>query len=105
RVARYVRAGFRVVDPRRVAYLQPDFRAAEAIDASGLAPLPLLLLVRDVGHEARQALSGGELRTMIDALYAMYGVHQRAGDMAPLRARLAELPAPGEKVALLDHVA
>jgi GNAT superfamily N-acetyltransferase len=51
RLASYGAAGFRMIDPARVHYAQPDFRAAAAIDAEGVRPLPLALLVRRVGRE------------------------------------------------------
>lgn len=97
----YGRAGFGCVDPARVDYRQPDFRPPAEIDASGVHPLPLALMVRRVGAEAQPTISGETLRAVVRALYTMYGVHQRDGDMAPLWARIEALPSGDEQVRLL----
>jgi GNAT superfamily N-acetyltransferase len=97
----YGRAGFRCVDPARIDYHQPDFRPAAAIDASGLLPLPLSLIVRRVGREDEASLPASEVRAIVRALYAMYGAHQRDTDMAPLWARHAALPDGDQRIALL----
>lgn len=49
RLVAYGRSGFRVMDPRRVPYSQPDFRDLAAIGATHTA-LPLLPVVRWVDH-------------------------------------------------------
>ena len=106
RVARlriYGRAGFRCVDPEHVDYRQPDFRTPAAIDASTLTPLPLALMVRRVGDEDATTVPGAAVRALVRALYTMYGVHQRARDMAPLWRRIDALPAEHEPVRLLSH--
>ncbi|MBY0276505.1 hypothetical protein K2Z84_14270, partial [Candidatus Binatia bacterium] len=97
----YGRAGFRCVAPERVAYHQPDFRTAAAIDASGVTPLPLSLIVRRVGREDEDTLPASEVRAIVRALYVMYGAHQRPADMAPLWTRHAALPEGDEQIALL----
>lgn len=107
RVARlriYGRAGFRCVDPEHVRYVQPDFRAPAAIDATGVTPLPLALMIRRVGREDQDTMPGAEARGIARALYTMYGVQQREHDMAPLWPRLDELPAADEQVRLLASV-
>jgi hypothetical protein len=97
----YGRAGFRAIDPARVDYHQPDFRTPAEIDATGVAPLPLTLVVRRVGREHEPAIAARELRAIVRALYTMYGAHQRASDMAPLWKRFERLPEEGEEVRLL----
>jgi hypothetical protein len=97
----YGRAGFRAIDPDAVGYRQPDFRPPAVIDATAPSPLALTLLVRRVAAEHEEALPGAELRGLVRALYTMYGAHLRAGDMAPLWARVAALPDAGERVRLL----
>jgi hypothetical protein len=97
----YGRAGFRCVAPERVAYHQPDFRTAAAIDASAVTPLPLSLIVRRVGREDEDTLPASEVRAIVRALYVMYGAHQRPADMAPLWTRHAALPEGDEQIALL----
>jgi hypothetical protein len=51
RLVAYGRAGYKIVAPQRLPYLQADYRAHDAIDADRLRPVPLLAVVRWVGHE------------------------------------------------------
>lgn len=54
RLLAYARAGFRVLDPQRLPYSQPDFRPDHALEAhSAIALLPV---VRWVGHEGALAM-------------------------------------------------
>ncbi len=101
RLRSYERAGFLKLDPRAVYYAQPDFRPAAEIDANGVRPIPLDLIVRRVGREHERTCSGAEARGIASALYAMFGVHVRREHMAPLWARLAEGAGPDEVVQLL----
>jgi hypothetical protein len=100
RLRSYERAGFRKIDPDQVRYFQPDFRTPETIDMTAVRPLPLALVIRRVGREAEGWISGAEVREIVTALYAMFGVHVRADHMAPLWGLLDHFPAPGEPVAL-----
>jgi GNAT superfamily N-acetyltransferase len=100
RLRSYERASFAKIDPDRVRYHQPDFRAAETIDMTAVRPLPLALVVRRVGREAESSISGGEVRDIVAALYTMYGASMRADHMAPLWALLEGFPAPEEAVPL-----
>lgn len=101
RLHSYERAGFAKVDPTRVPYWQPDFRAADVIDRTGIRPLPFALIVRRVGREAEPRIDGAEVRDLIAALYTMYGVHVRADHMAPLWARVDQLPPARAPIALV----
>lgn len=101
RLRSYARAGFRLVDPAAVRYWQPDFRPPAAIDAVGPQPVPLALVVRRVGRESETTIGGAEVRTLVTALYTMFGAHVRAADMAPLWASLQRLPAAADTIALL----
>jgi GNAT superfamily N-acetyltransferase len=101
RLRSYAKAGFRVADPAAVHYSQPDFRAAADIDRSGVRPVPLCLVLRRVRREDAAAIPGRELREIVSALHAMFGVHVRSDHMAPVRELAARLPADGERVALL----
>jgi hypothetical protein len=101
RLRSYARAGFSLVAPERVPYLQPDFRDPAEIDCSTPQPVPLVLVVRRVGLERQATIPGAELREIVNALHAMFGVHVRADHMAPLRSALARFPAPGDTVALV----
>jgi hypothetical protein len=91
-----------MVDPRRIAYLQPDFRASEEIDLSGgPRPVPLALIVRRVGRETELTISGAEVRGIAEALYRIYAETFRRRDMASLIERLKDHPAPDEVIDLL----
>jgi hypothetical protein len=100
RLRSYQRAGFTKIDPVLAPYCQPDFRTAEAIDASTVHPLPLVLVIRRVGHEAESWLSGAEVRETVAGLYTMYGATMRAAHMAPLWRLHADLPAAEARVTL-----
>lgn len=92
RLQAYERAGFLKVDPARVRYHQPDFRAPQEIDATGTQPVPFQLLLRRVGREDERTVAGGELRRIVRALYAMYGAQFRPQDMAHPALDLAAYP-------------
>ncbi len=101
RLKAYEKAGYVKVDPRRVNYLQPDFRPHEEIDFDGLKPLPMALLVRRVGHETESVITGAEVREIARALYRMYATGFRERDMTPLFAGLKSYPPDGERIPLL----
>lgn len=102
RLKAYEKAGYLMIDPRRVGYLQPDFRTPDEIDLSGgPRPLSLALVVRRVGKEKERTLSGAEALDIAQALYRMYGASFRQRDMAPLEASLQNYPARDELVDLL----
>lgn len=84
RLRSYERAGFLKIDPRRVAYAQPDFRPADQIDSSAIQPLPLALVVRRVGREHERAVAPAEVRRIVNALYSMFAVTTPARHMEPL---------------------
>ncbi len=100
RLAAYERAGFLAVDPEAVPYRQPDFRDPATIDAQGLRPLPLALILRRVGAERERVVHGAEVRAIVAALYAMYAAHLREVDMDPLWRHLERLPDGDTPVAL-----
>jgi hypothetical protein len=101
RLRSYERAGFLKLDPRALHYAQPDFRPAAEIEATGLRPIALDLVVRRVGRERERRCSGAEAHAIASALYAMFGVHIRRQHMAPLWARLAQGAGPDETLQLL----
>ncbi|HSP98979.1 MAG TPA: hypothetical protein VL049_17290, partial [Candidatus Dormibacteraeota bacterium] len=61
---------------------------------------PLALVIRRVGREHERTVSGAEVRSIVRALYTMFGVHTRTDHMAPLWALLDRFPGPGEVVSL-----
>ena len=102
RLKAYERAGYLLIDPRRVHYLQPDFRTPDEIDRTGGArPLSLSLIVRRVGRESELTISGAEVRRIVEAVYQVYGETFRPCDMAPILASLESYPAPNEIIELL----
>jgi hypothetical protein len=102
RLRAYEKAGFRKIDPTRVAYYQPDFRTPAEIDAAGEPrPLPFQLVLRRVGREHERVISGGEARRLVQALYEIYSSHFRASDMAHPLLSLDEYPADDATIALV----
>jgi GNAT superfamily N-acetyltransferase len=102
RLRSYGKAGFRMVDPARAPYFQPDFRSAGEIDRSSVQPLALALILRRVGLEHETQVSGAELRELVEALHAMFGVHVRRDHMAPLQASLKQFPSSSEAISLVS---
>lgn len=101
RLRSYAKAGFRLLDPARADYHQPDFRSAAEIDRSGPAPVPLSLVLRRVGREGEGRVAGGEVAAIVDALYTMFGAHMREADLDAARRAGRPLPGPDEDVELL----
>ena len=102
RLVSYGKAGFCKVDPTRVDYAQPDFRNPVAIEASGVQPVPLGLIIRRVGRETEHQISGAEVRAIVSALYEMFEVHMRPEHMAPLWVRYDGLPSPNLLLELVN---
>jgi len=106
RLTAYERAGFSKIDPARVRYFQPDFRAPTTIDASGGPhPLPFQLIIRQVRRESERVISGAKVRRIVRALYAMYGAQFRPQDMAHPALSLAAYPDDNAEVALVAPTA
>ena len=102
RLTAYEKAGFKMVDPTRVHYLQPDFRHPQEIDkTSGPLPVPLCLMLRRVGCEDETSLCGRELLRVVRSLYRMYGVGFRESDMKVVLDSLASYPADSDSIDLL----
>jgi hypothetical protein len=102
RLKAYEKAGYLLIDPRRIPYLQPDFRAVDEIDLTGgPKPLSLGLIIRRVGREEELTISGAETLSIVEALYRMYAETFRERDMAPVLASLERYPAPDELIDLL----
>jgi GNAT superfamily N-acetyltransferase len=90
RLRSYERAGFRKVDPLAAPYAQPDFRTAEVLADATPRPIPLALVLRRVGREHEDEMPARELAAVVDAIYAVYGVHVPAPALGPLRAAAGE---------------
>ena len=102
RLRAYERGGFRKIDPAVVPFYQPDFRAPAVIDATGGArPLAFQLIVRQVGREDAQTISGREVRRLVRALYDIYAPQFRPADLAHPLLSPDRLPADDAVIALL----
>lgn len=102
RLAAYEKAGYKKIDPARVHFLQPDFRSHREIDSSGgPRPIPLGLVIRRVGREGEDRMSGAEVLRVVRSLYKMYGAGFRKQNMEAVQASLETYPAPDESVLLI----
>jgi GNAT superfamily N-acetyltransferase len=114
RLAAYAKDGFAAIAPAALPYCQPDFRDLDALSRETPRPLPLLAIVRWVGHEGAASLPKKLARAFVAHLYAAFATHVRADRLAALSARtLGVLDAfPSDEVPLLplprttdDHAA
>jgi GNAT superfamily N-acetyltransferase len=102
RLAAYEKAGFKMIDPTQVDYRQPDFRPPQIIDReNGPRALPLCLLVRRIGREVEDFVSGAEVRHCVHALYKMYARGFREQDMHIVLKSLQSYPAEGARIRLV----
>ncbi len=103
RLTAYEKAGFKMVDPARVNYLQPDFRDPAEIDISGgPQPVPLCLVLRRVGQETEKTLDAYEVHRVARSLYKMYGMEFRERDMRVVLDSLDAYPTAGERIDLIS---
>ena len=105
RLRSYERAGFQKVDPVAAPYLQPDLRPAELLARGTPRPVPLALVLRRVGREGDTAMPAAEVAALVEAIYAVYGVHVPAPAIDPLRAAAAEWAARQSTFRLLPPTA
>lgn len=105
RLAAMEKAGYSKIDPGRVSYFQPDFRAHNKPGLGNSGPVPLALVLRRVGREEESIVAGCEIRRIANALYHMYAHGLRAADIAAVRKSLDGYPANEEKVRLLPPTA
>ncbi len=103
RLHAYEKAGFQMIDPARVNYLQPDFRSPADIDASGgPSPVPLCLVLRHVGASSPCGfISGAETLRIVSSLYSLFALDFRPQDMRCLMESLSTYPAPDARIALV----
>jgi hypothetical protein len=101
RLIAYGRDGFAAIEPARILYRQPDFRDPRTIVGAAQS-IPLLAVLRRVGHEGEAAIPLELAESYVRHLYAVFATHCRASDLAPLAARShAALVAGGPLVPLV----
>ena len=85
RLCAYARGGFSVIDPAAMRYCQPDFRDLPALGVPP-SPIPLLAVVRWVGHEGEAEIPARLAEAYATHLYdGIHAGHCRPQDLAPIR--------------------
>jgi hypothetical protein len=84
RLLAYGRAGFRVIPPAIFPYAQPDFRDLTALGAQAV-PLPLLMVVRQVGEEARLEMPRARVEACLRQVQSVHACDSQPEDIAPIR--------------------
>ena len=102
RLTAYEKAGYKMVAPELVDYWQPDFRDPQVIDKENAPqPIPLCLMLRRIGREREDFVSGAEVRQCVNALYKMYGRGFRQQDMQAVLETLCYYPSPDARIPLV----
>jgi|GEM_PF-97225 len=102
RLYSYGKAGFRVVPPWHVPYAQPDFRDVLTLGIE-VQPVPMMLLVRQVGEESRTTIEPRRARTLLDALAAIHHVTVDAEQIHAMHRNVSyRLDPKGGPIPLLD---
>jgi GNAT superfamily N-acetyltransferase len=102
RLTAYEKAGYKMVAPELVDYRQPDFRNPQVIDQeNGPKPIPLCLMLRRIGREQEEFVSGAEVCQVVNALYKMYGRSFRKQDMQAVFETLKNYPPPHTRIPLV----
>jgi hypothetical protein len=86
RLRAYGKDGFAAIAPAALPYFQPDFRDLDALDADREEPrpIPLLAVVRFIGHEGASSLPARLARAFVTHLYAVFATHVRRDHLASL---------------------
>lgn len=88
RLRGYGNDGFAAIAPAALPYFQPDFRDLDALDPEREQPrpIPLLAVVRFVGHEDASSLPARLARAFVTHLYAVFATHVRRDHLESLAA-------------------
>ena len=106
RLHAYEKAGYKKIDPSKLHYCQPDFRPHDQIDREGKpSPVPLCLVIRRVGCEEIDFITGGEIRQIVGLLYQMFAMDLRPQDMECVYESLNAYPASDERIGLVPPTA
>ena len=102
RLVAYSRAAFRVIPPQLAPYAQPDFRDVEALGVPA-APIPFVLLVRQVEQEDRATLTWERFTAILDGLGAIHRPSVYPPQVAEIRQYALQHadPTPGAVIPLL----
>ena len=84
RLLAYGRAGFRAMPPPIYPYAQPDFRDVAALGLPAV-PLPLLMVVRQVGEEARLDMPRPRAEAILRQVQSVHACDNRPADIAEIR--------------------
>lgn len=87
RLVAYGKDGFAAIAPAVLPYCQPDFRDLERAGAGKPRAIPLLAIVRFLGHEGAPLLPVRLARAFVTHLYAVFATHVRLDHLAELEAR------------------
>lgn len=88
RLRAYGKDGFAAISPAALPYFQPDFRDLDALDPERdePRPIPLLAVVRLVGHEEASSVPARLARAFVTHLYAVFATHVRRDHLESLAA-------------------
>jgi hypothetical protein len=86
RLTAYGRDGFAAIAPLTLPYWQPDFRDLPESSIEKPRPIPLLAVVRFIGHDDARSLPKRLARAFVTHLYAVFATHVRADHLAALQA-------------------
>lgn len=102
RLIAYGRAGFRVIPPEIFPYVQPDFRDLAALGEQA-SPLPLIAVIRQVGHEDRAEMPRERAEACLRHVHAIHACDNRLEDIAAIQehTRRALAAFAGETLPLL----
>ena len=84
RLTAYGKEGFAAIAPSALPYCQPDFRLG---DQQAPRPIPLLAIVRWLGHEDVATLPRRLAAAYVRHIYAVFATHVRADHLTALMAR------------------
>jgi GNAT superfamily N-acetyltransferase len=82
RLSAYAKDGFFAIDPSVLPYCQPDFRDLGPTETA--RPIPLLAVVRYVGHDDARTLPRRLARAFVTHLYAVFASHVRRDHLTTL---------------------
>jgi hypothetical protein len=95
RLLSYARGGFQVVPPSSAPYAQPDFRDVEALGIPAV-PIPMALVIRQVGSEERTVLGWRELEAILDGLAAIHQHSVSPAQLPEIRRHALRYRPPGD---------